>query len=132
MVWTGAFRSKNHLVEAPVSVYLIEHPKGLVLIDTGWHTDNREHQFKNLRHQYFANKAVLPEGQAVYEQLEKMGIRPKDLDFVMLSHLHCDHADGLRLVKDAKRIMVSDLEYKAASRDKIRYLAHEWKGVISF
>ncbi|SUP44651.1 hypothetical protein [Veillonella criceti] len=34
-----------------------------------------------------------------------------------------------RLVKDAKRIMVSDLEYNAASRDKIRCLAHEWKGV---
>lgn len=129
LAWTGAFRSKKHLIEAPVSVYLIEHPQGLVLIDTGWHTDNRKHQFKNLRHQYFANKAVLPEGQAVHEQLEQMGIRPKDLDFVMLSHLHCDHADGLRHVKEAKRILVSDLEYKAATRDKIRYLSHEWEGV---
>ncbi|WP_298703037.1 N-acyl homoserine lactonase family protein [uncultured Veillonella sp.] len=127
--WTGLFRSKKHLVEAPVSVYLIEHPEGLVLLDTGWHTDNREHQIKNLRHQYFVNKAVLPEGQAVHEQLAKMGISPRDLDFVMLSHLHCDHADGLRHVKDAKRIMVSDLEYKAASRDHIRYLSHEWSGV---
>lgn len=60
--WSGIFRSKKHLVEAPVSVYLIEHPKGLVLIDTGWHTDNRDKQFRNLRHQYFTNKAKLPVG----------------------------------------------------------------------
>ncbi|MGG0537711.1 MBL fold metallo-hydrolase [Priestia aryabhattai] len=32
----------------PVSTYLIEHPKGLVLIDTGWHTDMRDEQVKIL------------------------------------------------------------------------------------
>ena len=41
-----SFRSKQHQIKIPVSVYLIEHPKGLVLIDTGWHTDNRTHQIK--------------------------------------------------------------------------------------
>lgn len=46
-----------------------------------------------------------------------------------MSHLHCDHADGLRLVKDAKKIMVSKEELAASRKDKVRYLPHEWKGV---
>lgn len=33
------FRGGKNRVWLPVSAYLIEHPKGLVLIDTGWHTD---------------------------------------------------------------------------------------------
>lgn len=34
---TGFFRSAKHRVWLPVTSYLIEHPNGLVLIDTGWH-----------------------------------------------------------------------------------------------
>ena len=127
--WTGLFRSKKHRIALPVSVYLIEHPKGLILIDTGWHTDNRKHQMKNLKFQWIANKADLLDGQAVHEQLARLGFQPEDLDMVLLSHLHCDHADGLRHVKNAKKIMVSQEEWDSANKDKIKYLHHEWKGV---
>ncbi|MFI3133546.1 MBL fold metallo-hydrolase [Staphylococcus warneri] len=129
MAWTGMFRSKKHQIKIPVSVYLIEHPNGLVLIDTGWHTDNRKHQLKNLSFQYPVNKAELPEGQAVHEQLIKLGYKPSDIDYILMSHMHCDHADGLRLVKNAKNILVSEEEYEAISNDKMHYLPHEWKGV---
>ncbi|MGV3041695.1 N-acyl homoserine lactonase family protein [Staphylococcus rostri] len=129
LAWTGLFRSKKHQISIPVSVYLIEHPKGLILIDTGWHTDNRTKQIRNLSFQYPVNKADLPEGQAVHEQLKKLGYEPKDIDYVLMSHMHCDHADGLRHVKDAKKILLSEPEYKAIKKDKMHYLAHEWKGV---
>ncbi|MFK4302873.1 hypothetical protein ABH892_002993 [Paenibacillus sp. RC254] len=43
---TGIFRLKKHQITLPVSCYLIEHPKGLVLIDTGWHTALRGDQIK--------------------------------------------------------------------------------------
>lgn len=43
--------------------------------------------------------------------------------------MHCDHADGLRLVKDAKKIIVSEEEWHAANHDKFHYLPHEWKSV---
>ena len=46
-----------------------------------------------------------------------------------MSHLHCDHADGLRLVKDAKRVLVSEKEWHAGQTDHFHYLPHEWKGV---
>lgn len=129
LAWTGLFRSKKHLIKLPVSVYLIEHPKGLILIDTGWHTDNRTKQIRNLLFQYPVNKAELPKGQAIDEQLNRLGYKPEDIDYVLMSHMHCDHADGLRLVKDAKRILVSEEEYEAIKKDKLHYLSHEWKGV---
>lgn len=129
--WTGLLRPKKDLVKAPVSTYLIEHPKGLILIDTGWNTVNRTKwgQIKNLSFQYPINKADLPLGTAVNEQIEKLGYKVSDIDYVLMSHLHCDHADGLRLVSDAKNILVSDLEWRAANSDKVHYLPHEWSEV---
>ena len=35
---------------------------------------------------------------------------PSDIDYVLISHLDCDHANGLRQVKEAKNILVSELE----------------------
>ncbi|MCL3776874.1 MULTISPECIES: N-acyl homoserine lactonase family protein [unclassified Actinomyces] len=131
LAWTHAGRSRRHLIEAPVSCYLIENRHGLTLIDSGWHAGNRDRawQVANLRQQYPVNKAVLPDGEAIHEQLEERGLRPQDLDLVLLSHLHCDHADGLRHLAGAPRVLVSAPELSAASRDRLRYLPHEWKGV---
>lgn len=129
IAWTGMFRGKKHQVVLPVSVYLIEHPKGLILIDTGWHADNRINQKKNLAFQYPVNKADLSEGQAIHEQLKHLGYDVKDIDYILMSHMHCDHADGLRHVKEAKNILLSKPEYKAIKKDKMHYLSHEWKGV---
>lgn len=130
IAFTGIFRPKKHQLTLPVFAFLIEHPKGLVLIDTGWHTDVRVDQIRHLgRLHYMINKAILPAGQAISEQLEQRGIKPQDLDYVILSHLHSDHASGLKLVRDAKNIMVSEPEWKAAQKDKLRYIHHMWDGI---
>ena len=102
--YTGFFRSPSHQIWLPVSVYLIEHPRGLILLDTGWHTDVRIDQKKHLGwFHWHINKADLPEGQAIHEQLTAMGIKTSELDYVLLSHLHSDHASGLKLLTDAKK-----------------------------
>lgn len=129
--WTGLFQPKSDLIEVPVSTYLIEHPKGLVLIDSGWSSVNRTHwgQIKNLSFQYPVNKCRLPVGQAIDEQLSAMGIKPQDLSFVLMSHLHCDHADGLRLIKSAPEILTSAEELHASHKDRLHYLSNELKGI---
>lgn len=130
IAYTGIFRSSKHQIVLPVFAFLIEHPKGLVLIDTGWHTDVRKDQIKHLgRFHYWINKAILPEGQAINEQLEQLGIKPQNIDYVILSHLHSDHASGLKLVREAKNIMVSEQEWQAAQKDKLRYIHHMWEGI---
>ncbi len=126
----GLFRSKKHQVILPVSVFLIEHPKGLILIDTGWHTNLRDNQIKylGLIH-YKINKAILPEGETVTDKLSALGIKPGDLDYVILSHLHDDHASGVKLVREARNIMTSEDELLAAQKHKLHYIHHMWEGV---
>ena len=46
-----------------------------------------------------------------------MGIKPTDLDYVLLTHLDCDHANGLRAMKDAKHIIVAQEELDCARKN---------------
>jgi glyoxylase-like metal-dependent hydrolase (beta-lactamase superfamily II) len=56
---------------------------------------------------YLLNQGVLPLGESLVEQLARKNIHPKDIDYVLLTHLHSDHASGLRQLKEAKHILVS-------------------------
>ena len=136
---SGMTTPKEEWIWLPVSVYLIEHPKGLILVDTGWHRDmspegvyDKAAQIKSLgsRILYNVNQGQIPLGEAVDEQLEVMGIKPADLDYVLLTHLDCDHANGLRAVKDAKHIIVAQEELDCARKNGfIRYKKKWWEGV---
>ena len=89
---SGMTTPKEEWIWLPVSVYLIEHPKGLILVDTGWHRDmspegvyDKKAQIKSLgsRVLYNVNQGQIPLGEAVDEQLATMGIKPSDLDYVL-------------------------------------------------
>ena len=136
---SGMTTPKEDWIWLPVSVYIIEHPKGLILVDTGWHRDmspegvyDKAAQIKSLgsRVLYNVNQGQIPLGEAVDEQLATMGIKPADLDYVLLTHLDCDHANGLRAVKDAKHIIVAQEELDCARKNGfIRYKKKWWEGV---
>ena len=137
IAFTGFGRNPQNRLWLPVSTYLIDHPKGLILFDTGWHREvspdgnyNRRAQIKHmyLRH-YLLNQAKLPKGKAVDEQLAQRNIKPEDIDYVILSHLHTDHASGLKQVKNAKNILVSKPEMDDAMKYPIRYTKRMWEGV---
>lgn len=130
LAFAGIFRSKKHQLTIPVTTYLIEHPKGKILIDTGFNKTVRTAPVKELTWLHNKiNKPVQAPGEAVDEVLASMGIRTSDLDYVVLSHLHTDHASGLKLVKDAKNILVSEEEFASACNEKVKYVHHMWEGV---
>ena len=112
-----------------VAVYLIEHPNGLVLVDTGWHADVRKDPVKNLgRLHYLVNVPDLPPCEAVHEQLAMRGIKTSDLDYVVVSHMDDDHAGGLAHVADAKNILISELEWESANNIfNVRYRRKLWE-----
>lgn len=99
-----------------MSAYLIKHPKGLFLVDTGWARAmspkgvfDKKAQVKSLGSLvlYEVNQGQVPLGACVDEQLAAMGIKANDIDAVLLTHLDCDHANGIVQVKDAKRFVVA-------------------------
>lgn len=133
---SGFFCKKKDRLWVPVSAYLIEHPKGKFLVDTGWERGmspkgvfDKQAQIKSLGSPilYKVNQGVVPLGDCVDEQLRDMGIEPKELDAVLLTHLDCDHANGLVQVKDAKKFLVAAEEVKLAKKMKLRYCARWWK-----
>lgn len=138
---SGFLSRKDERLWLPVSAYLIESEHGRILFDCGWHRAvspkgeyDEKAQIRSLggRLLFQTNQAMLPAGEAIDEQLAAMGLQPSDLDCVLLSHLDCDHANGLKLVQDAKRILVSEDEMRFATKktpvNQIRYHASWWEG----
>lgn len=126
----------------PVSAYLIEHPNGKILVDCGWHREmspngvfDKQAQIRSLGSVmlYHINQGMIERGAAIDEQLAAMGIKPADIDYVLLTHLDCDHANGLQLMSEAKHIHVARAEMEFATNgsltNRIRYQRRWWKDV---
>lgn len=136
---SGMTTPKKDWIWLPVSCYLIEHPKGRILVDTGWHRDmspdgvyDKKAQIRSLGSWilYHVNQGRIAPGQAIDEQLHAMGLKPSDLDYVLLTHLDCDHANGLRAVAGAKHILCAAEELECARKNSVvRYKKKWWQGV---
>lgn len=137
---SGIFQDRDTRIWMPVSAYLIEHPKGKFLVDTGWGRSmspagefDKRAQVESLGSLmlYEVNQGVVPMGQCIDEQLSAMGIATSDIDAVLMTHLDCDHANGLEQVTDAKRFLVSasELEYASRLTQKARYHKKWWECV---
>ena len=130
LAYTGLFRTPRHRITLPVKAFYIEHPKGRILVDTAWDRAVREHPIRTLTFpMWFASKPILPPGEAVDERLAALGVTPETLDYVILTHMDIDHDSGLRLVKSAKRIMVSPGEWRAIHSSQVRYVRRPWKKI---
>lgn len=112
---------KNYTDYLPIWVWVIEHPEGLIVIDTGENaqvTDLDKYlkseswflrfQFKN------AAKFQILENQELNHQFEKINLSIDDVKLVVLTHLHLDHTDGLKFFPK-QEIIVGDIEYKSAN-----------------
>jgi glyoxylase-like metal-dependent hydrolase (beta-lactamase superfamily II) len=71
---------------------LVKTPDGTVLIDTGYGSKCTERQRKIL---------ALQEGAPLLENLRALGMDPIDVNQVLLTHLHFDHAGGATMKNDA-------------------------------
>jgi len=120
---SGTLRSHKHLFtmgrgvgvpfEVPVPFFLVRHPLGLVLFDTGnaleVATDKLGHWGADVVASY--DPAMRPD-EHVVAQLAFAGVAPDQIRFVVQSHLHLDHAGGVGCFPKAQVIVQRrELEY---------------------
>jgi glyoxylase-like metal-dependent hydrolase (beta-lactamase superfamily II) len=93
----------------PAAFYLIKHPKGNVLFDTG--VNDREiaapaSVWPRPAVDYFGLKRS--PGQSIEAQLAKAGVTPGDIRYVVISHLHLDHAGNIAKFPNATFVIQND------------------------
>lgn len=101
----------------PIYAWAIEHPEGVIVVDTGETSRASRPGYFPAWHPYFrlaVRESVRPEDE-IGPQLRALGIDPRrDVRWVVMTHLHTDHAGGLAHFRGVD-ILVSRIEYLGAS-----------------
>ncbi len=100
-------------VTVPIPVYLIEHPKGRALFDTGLHRDCQHDPAARLGPRLTGLFRIgFGPGEDVGARLEAIDRDPGKIDLVINSHFHFDHVGGNALVPNAT-MLVQRREWEA-------------------
>ena len=108
----------------PVPFYLIDHPKGLVLFDTGNALAVAQDPEKHWGSVVESYRPIMTEADFVVNQLQTMGIGPDDITYVILSHLHLDHAGGVGAFPKARYVVQRDELHFAYAPDSSQSAAY--------
>jgi glyoxylase-like metal-dependent hydrolase (beta-lactamase superfamily II) len=92
-------------ITIPVGFYIVKHPKGVVLFDTG----NNDRTITDAAG-YWGPLAKglglkMTSDDAIDVQLAKIGVKPSDVKFVILGHMHLDHAGNMTKFPNATFIV---------------------------
>ena len=99
-------------IHFPVPAYLIEHPKGRVLFDTGIHPEAMHDARGRFGDLVDCFRIHFRPGEDIGSRLAQLDVDAERVDYVVNSHLHFDHAGGNALVPNA-RVIVQEREWEA-------------------
>jgi glyoxylase-like metal-dependent hydrolase (beta-lactamase superfamily II) len=114
----------------PIYAFAIEHPEGVIVVDTGETARAMEPGYFPRWQPFFrfaVREQVEPE-QEIGPQLERLGIEPSDVRRVVLTHLHTDHAGGLHHFRGTEILVTrTELEYATGAKGRLRgYPSNRW------
>lgn len=85
----------------PYFIYVVTHPRGTVLFDTGVHPQMGTDPEGRLGPAAASFEVQLAAGDHIEARLKAIGLTSGDIDLVVQSHLHFDHAGGLQWLAHA-------------------------------
>ncbi|MFM0394934.1 N-acyl homoserine lactonase family protein [Paraburkholderia phytofirmans] len=94
---------ESEVLRSPIPAYLIEHPKGLALFDTGLGARYRLTVGKRLAQTETGFE--FGDSDDIGARLRAMLIDPKEVRWIINSHLHADHCGGNASIPNAKVII---------------------------
>ena len=101
-------------IRIPVPAYLIEHPKGLALFDSGMHPDCQRDPAARVGARISGLFGFdYPPAEEVGARLMAIGRDPARIDILINSHFHFDHVGGNALIPNAT-MLVQRREWEAA------------------
>ena len=98
----------------PVCCWVVEHPKGNIIFDTGLHAELRS---DTSRLGDLANVFEVHMKHNLKTAIEKQGIDPDKIDYIVFSHLHFDHSGGTAAIPNARIIIQAD-EWEAGKSEE--------------
>lgn len=113
----GTLKAPFVHVDTIVYCLLIETSSGLILVDTGF--GSRDYSAPSLKMNFFLHYMGVPRipDETAVAQVKALGYDVKDVQHIVQTHLHVDHAGGLRDFPWAN-IHLNKTEYLAAMKPK--------------
>jgi N-acyl homoserine lactone hydrolase len=117
---------------APVESYLVVHPKGKLVFDTGISCDALADPAARLGKRVASLFALRSRaGEDVVSQLGVLGLRPDDIQHVVNSHFHFDHC-GCNASFPRARFLVQRAELAIARAERNRYNVKDWDHPLDY
>ena len=121
---------RNWIEPLPIYAWVIEHPEGVIVIDTGETARTSQAGYFPWWNPYYrvGSRFYVQPDDEIGPKLRSINIPPEEVRWLVMTHLHTDHAGGLHHFPNAA-IFVSRPEYEVATglTGKLKgYLPHRW------
>ena len=104
----------------PIPAYLIDHPKGLILFDTGLHPHSIDDPHTLVGPLASAFDVRSRPGDDIRSRLEQLDVDAERVRYIVNSHLHFDHTGGNEFIPNA-RIVVQQTEWEAGRTPELMH-----------